>query len=234
MRKLQADQDQQRILGSVSSDGEALIDDVSTTPVFYQAKSEELRLNNRRLQRQIRKRFGPLEKDSEGSYNLIKEHKYSTSDFKISPRKLGMLASQIGSGKLVDGKRIGMPVDEAILQMQFSDKRASGRIKSTLALARDHAIARGMNGERLVVDQAWVGKGQYMKRVDVKGRGRAGVKHHPSARLNVLLKEGKTELEKREENLQKRLAQIRRNGMSGVMDPKNQVVNGYQRPGWAW
>lgn len=58
-----------------------------------------------------------------------------------------------------------------------------------------------MNGERLVVDQAWVGKGQFMKRVDPKGRGRAGVKQHPLARLNVLLKEGKTEFEKREEIL---------------------------------
>lgn len=122
MRRLQADQDQQRVLGSQSSDGDALIEEPSSTPVFAFGKSEEDKSSKRRLERQIRKRFGPLQKDPTGNYTKITEHKYSTADFKISPRKLQDLASQIGAGKLVEGKRIGTTVNEAILQMQFSDK----------------------------------------------------------------------------------------------------------------
>jgi large subunit ribosomal protein L22 len=45
----------------------------------------------------------------------------------------------------------GLPIDEAILQMQFSEKRASSWIKSTLALARDHAMDKGLSRSKLVV-----------------------------------------------------------------------------------
>lgn len=69
-----------------------------------------------------------------------------------------------------------MPIDHAILQMQVSDKRvAHTKIKSMLALARDHAVAKGLKREELVVKEAWVNKGVYLKRLDIKGRGRHGV-----------------------------------------------------------
>ena len=39
------------------------------------------------------------------------------------------------------GRQIsGKPIDYAILQMQFSEKRASTRIMNMLATARDHAV----------------------------------------------------------------------------------------------
>jgi ribosomal protein L22 len=59
----------------------------------------------------------------------------------MSPRKLNMIGRQIA----------GQPVNEAILQMQFSEKRASERIKSTLVLARNHAVDKGMDEKKLVV-----------------------------------------------------------------------------------
>jgi large subunit ribosomal protein L22 len=71
------------------------------------------------------------------------QHKYSTAKFKISPRKLNKLAHQIS----------GLPVGEAILQMKFSEKRASQRIKSTLALARNHAADKGLDQGRLIVGE---------------------------------------------------------------------------------
>lgn len=40
-------------------------------------------------------------------------------------------------------------------------------------------------------------KGPYLQRLDIKGRGRFGVKHHPSAKLHVLLAEGATDEERR-------------------------------------
>lgn len=70
------------------------------------------------------------------------QHKYSTANFKISHRKLNMLGRQIA----------GKPVDLAILQMQFSEKRASKRIKSMLAVAKDHATRlKGLQEKKLVV-----------------------------------------------------------------------------------
>jgi len=45
-----------------------------------------------------------------------------------------------------------LPVDEAILQMQFSLKGAAKWIKPNLVLARDHAIdLKNMKRERLMV-----------------------------------------------------------------------------------
>jgi len=132
-----------------------------------------------------------------------KEQTGKTAMFKISHRKLNDLASQISQ----------TPIDHAILQMQFSNKRASTRIKSMLALARDQATMRGLRRERLVVHEAYVNKGPKLRRLDIKGRGRMGIKHHPSARMVVVLKEGKTSKEKREEDLRKRVGKIRSAGL---------------------
>jgi hypothetical protein len=51
------------------------------------------------------------------------------------------------------GRQIsGKPIDYAILQMKFSEKRASKRIKSMLVVARDHAINyKRLDGSKLVV-----------------------------------------------------------------------------------
>jgi len=86
-----------------------------------------------------------------------------------------------------------------------------------IALARDHAIAKGLKREKLVVGksfspslfspslnfilmdlygffsaQSWVTQGPSLARLDIKGRGRHGIKHHPSSKLHVLLAEGET------------------------------------------
>ena len=87
-----------------------------------------------------------------------------------SPRKLNDI------GRLIAQK----PIDNAILQMQMSDKRvAKTKIKSMLVLARDHAIMKGLKREELLVKEAWVSKGIYLKRLDIKGRGRHGIKMRP-------------------------------------------------------
>lgn len=51
------------------------------------------------------------------------------------------------------GRQIsGKPIDYAILQMQFSEKRASTRILNMLATAKDHAIRyKKLDPSRLVV-----------------------------------------------------------------------------------
>ncbi|KAH7929439.1 ribosomal protein L22 [Leucogyrophana mollusca] len=112
------------------------------------------------------------------------EHKYSTANFKISHRKLNKLGRQIA----------GKPIDHAIMQMQFSEKRASSRIKSMLATAKVHAANyKNMDSSKLVVAEAWVTKGpKQLKRLEPRGRGKYGIRVHPDSRMHVKLKEGKT------------------------------------------
>jgi large subunit ribosomal protein L22 len=122
----------------------------------------------------------------------------------MSHRKLNDISRQVAT----------LPVDEAIMQLAHGDKRAGKTwVKSTLAFARDHALAKGLNAERLVVAETWVSKGRKVARVDIKGRGRMGIKHHPSARIHFVLREGKTWEQKRAEERKKVLGLVRSAGM---------------------
>ncbi|CAE6456103.1 unnamed protein product [Rhizoctonia solani] len=164
--------------------------------------------------------FDTIERQAAAPLKTHTQHKYSTAVFKISRRKLNLLANQIS----------GKPIDSAILQMEFSDKRAARRIKSTLCLARDHAeMYKGLARNKLVVAEAWVSKGDYLQRVDPKGRGRIGRKHHPSARMSVVLKEGKTHAEILEQQRKYKLGRIV--GAGFVREDKPIRNPG---PGWAW
>ena len=156
------------------------------------------------------------------------------------------------------GRQIaGQPVNEAILQMEFSEKRASERIKSTLVLARNHAVDKGMDEKKLVVcestssyvqrqratwtlidsfaslsAEAWVAKGMKIKRIDIKGRARHGIKEHQQARLHVLLKEGKTRDELLEEKKKKMLRRVMSMG-AGVVREDRAIINA-PTSGWRW
>lgn len=137
----------------------------------------------------------------------------------MSHRKLNKLGRQIA----------GKPVDYAILQMKFSEKRASTRIQSMLTLAKKHAAEyKGLNPGKLIVctsvslldglratplnlflAEAWVTKGEnFHKRIDIKGRGRVGVKHHPEAKMSVVLREGKTVTELKRQAEDRKLKRI--------------------------
>ncbi|BGP17971.1 hypothetical protein JCM10213_003978 [Rhodosporidiobolus nylandii] len=152
-------------------------------------------------------------------------HKSSTANFKTSRRKLNDLARLIA----------GRTADEAILQLQASQKKQAPRLLSMVALARDHAVAKGLRREELVVSQSWVTKGHYLPRLDIKGRGRHGVKHHPSAKLHVLLAEGLTNEERRRERKKEQWrASIRglTEGFGGVGGSKKVINAGVG--GWKW
>ncbi|KAJ1021068.1 hypothetical protein NDA16_003854 [Ustilago loliicola] len=207
-------------MASVSPDGMPLFDDVDSLPVSQQIERKQQRISAKIETRQLRKRFNA--KDPVTGEAL--EHKYSTAAFKISPRKLQMIANQIS----------GQPIDYAILQMQFSPKRAAKRVLSTLALARDHAAAKGMEVPHLIVSEAWVGKGLYLTRADIKGRARMGRKHHPQARLSVVLRYGKTYAEKETQKIETARKRVRAIGTGGVVRTDNKIVNTFQRPGWGW
>ncbi|KAI6164856.1 ribosomal protein L22 [Pisolithus thermaeus] len=128
------------------------------------------------------------------------EHKYSTANFKISHRKLNMLGRQIS----------GKPIDHAIMQMQFSEKRASNRIMSMLATAKLHAtVYKNMDPSKLVVSEAWVTKGENrLKRLEPRGRGKFGIRIHPDSRMHVILRPGKTYDQDKKEQRERRLKRI--------------------------
>lgn len=117
------------------------------------------------------------------------------------------------------------------MQLAFGAKR-TGRtwVKSTLALARDHAEAKGLAREKLVVAETWVSKGPKIARIDIKGRGRFGVKHHGSARIHFVLREGKTWAQKQEAERNKVLRKVRSAGIvreDGKL--RRKTIDG-----WAW
>lgn len=207
-------------MASFSPDGTPLFEDIDSLPAAQQESQRQQRISAKIEARQARKRYNATDPVTGAAL----EHKYSTAKFKISPRKLSMLAHQIS----------GHPIDYAILQMQFSPKRASKRILSTLALARDHAAAKGMQVPRLIVSEAWVNKGTFLRRIDIKGRGRFGFKHHPSARMNIVLRYGKTYAEKEIETLALARKRVKAIGTGGVVRTNRPIVNQFQRPGWQW
>lgn len=132
-----------------------------------------------------------------------------------------MLANQIS----------GKPIDYAILQMQFSEKRASSRIMNMLATAKDHAIRyKRLDPSKLIVckslrfdfpkswwftepfllkAQAWVGKGpRPPKRVEPRGRGHHGIRIRSNAHMKVVLEHGKTLEEQKAIAFQQKLKRI--------------------------
>ncbi|KAI0268195.1 mitochondrial 50S ribosomal protein L22 [Gloeopeniophorella convolvens] len=134
-----------------------------------------------------------------GATRQSDHHKYSTANFKISHRKLNKIGRQIS----------GKPIDSAILQMTFSEKRASKRIRNMLVIAKSHAALKGIDPKKMVVSEAWVTKGpRSLKRMEIKGRSKYGIRVHPDSRMSVVLKEGKTRVQLLEEERTRKLKRI--------------------------
>ncbi|GAA5913159.1 mitochondrial 54S ribosomal protein uL22m MRPL22 [Sporobolomyces salmoneus] len=153
-------------------------------------------------------------------------HKSSTANFKTSKRKLNDLA------RLVAGRT----ADEALLQLQATQKKQAPRLLSMIALARDHAVAKGLRREKLVIAQSWVTKGPALARLDIKGRGRHGIKHHPSSKLHVLLAEGETKEQLRRQKKQDQWRSSLRGltQIDGVGLGKSRPVINAGVGGWKW
>jgi len=135
------------------------------------------------IQRRGRLSRNQIIKRTEREYSMASEF------MKTSVKKLGPLARQIA----------GKPIEEAIVQMQYSKKKAAVEIHNHLIEARDRAVVeRGMglgiaegnplakrviklaDGTRhtifdqtgIYVEQAWVNKGAYGMDSSPRARGR--------------------------------------------------------------
>ena len=101
-----------------------------------------------------------------------------------SAQKLNLVAQSIR----------GLDVSEALIQLQFSKRRISKDVKKVL----QSAIANAENNhdldiDRLLVDQAYVGKGLVMKRFRPRARGRGGKIQKPISNLTIIVSEKKEE-----------------------------------------
>ena len=85
---------------------------------------------------------------------------------------------------------VGKKVDVAIRDLTFSDKRISKDIKKTISSAVANAENNfGLDIDKLVVAEAYVGKSIVMKRMRARARGRAARILKPFSKLTILLKE---------------------------------------------
>jgi large subunit ribosomal protein L22 len=101
---------------------------------------------------------------------------------RTSGRKLNLVAQMIR----------GLPVNQALAQLTFSNRRISNDVKKVL----QSAIANAENNhnldvDRLIVAEATVGKSIVMKRWHARARGRAGRIIKPFSNIYITVSERK-------------------------------------------
>ena len=98
----------------------------------------------------------------------------------ISPRKLNEFARIIR----------GLHIEDALIQCQIHPKKSAQICEKVLLSARANATNNhGLTETNLKVEEAWVGKGQHMKRVAMHARGRSGKKYKYRSHLTIILKD---------------------------------------------
>ncbi|XP_042476803.1 39S ribosomal protein L22, mitochondrial-like [Macadamia integrifolia] len=99
---------------------------------------------------------------------------------KQSPKKVNLVAALVR----------GMRVEDALLQLQVTIKRAVKTVYQVIHSARANATHNhGLDPDRLLVAEAFVGKGFFKKRVSYHSKGRSGIKVRPECRLTVVVRE---------------------------------------------
>lgn len=73
--------------------------------------------------------------------------------------------------------------------MKFSNKRHAPHLQKLLLNAKMGAVRKGMDEESLVVDQAWITKGVFVKRVWFKGRGRIAIQRRPRVGIDIRIRD---------------------------------------------
>ena len=101
---------------------------------------------------------------------------------RTSGQKLNLVAQSIR------GKKIKQAID----QLTFSRKRIAGQVLKVLNSAIANAENNfGLDIDRLIVDEAFVGKSIVMKRMRPRARGRAARILKPFSKLTIIVKESK-------------------------------------------
>ncbi len=99
---------------------------------------------------------------------------------RVSPRKLNLVAQMIR----------GQNVTRALDALSFSPKRIASDVKKTLLSAVANAENNhGLDIDNLIVSEATVGKALVMKRLDIRGRSKAGRIKKPFSHLRIVVSE---------------------------------------------
>jgi large subunit ribosomal protein L22 len=90
----------------------------------------------------------------------------------------------------------GRPVDEAQELLQFLPNKAARLLEQVLKSAAGNAVDRGVKDtEDLIVSEACIDGGPYMKRMRPKARGSANMVKRRYSHIRVVLWDGEEELE---------------------------------------
>ena len=108
------------------------------------------------------------------------EAKAIARNLRVSPQKLNEVATMIR----------GQSASKALDSLSFSRRRIAGDVKKTL----QSAIANAENNhsldvDRLIVREAYVGKGLVMKRFHARARGRGARILKPFSHLTIVVSE---------------------------------------------
>ncbi|OVA03232.1 Ribosomal protein L22/L17 [Macleaya cordata] len=99
---------------------------------------------------------------------------------KQSPKKVNLVAALVR----------GMLVEDALLQLQVTVKRSAKTVYQVIHSARANATHNhGLDSDRLLIAEAFVGKGFFKKRVSYHAKGKSGIKVRPECRLTVVVRE---------------------------------------------
>jgi len=124
--------------------------------------------------------MGRLKEDKVKKGSNDGEARAIVNRLRISPIKLNYVAGLIR----------GMKVDQALVQLAFSNKRIAGDVRKAVQSAIANAENNyGLNVDNLIVAEAWVGKGLVMKRMHARARGRSARILKPFSNLTIILRE---------------------------------------------
>lgn len=103
------------------------------------------------------------------------------------------LKSSTKKATLVNRFVRGYNVKNAINQLHFNPKKMATELEKLLKRGLDQARANGIDEDGLYIQALWTGSdGGYVKRADVKGRGRTGILEHPYIHVKAILKTQQT------------------------------------------
>lgn len=111
---------------------------------------------------------------------------FTTGEMRVSQKKLNHLARLVR----------GMTLQDAQSQMNMSIKKRGKDVaamfqRSASALVHNWGFRASSVRQDFIIKQAWVGKGVFLKRIRIHGRGRTGKMTRPRAHLKVILEEKK-------------------------------------------
>lgn len=119
-------------------------------------------------------------------------------------------------------------VKHAISQLHFNPKKMATELEKLLKTGLDQARTLGYNEDRLYIHALWTGSdGNWVKRPDIKGRGRTGIITHRYVHLKAVLKTEQTVLRREWERQQRELAAKPRMHLNN--EPLNFKVRGHYK-----